>query len=58
MTLYNNYWLDRDDYEDTLFNDLSNQEEYKDLSDEMYDQIIKQKVADTEFVKAIVIYIG
>lgn len=58
VTLYNNYWLDREDYEEALSYDLSSQEEYKDLSDEVYDQMIEQKVEDTEFVKAIVIYVG
>lgn len=58
VTLYNNYWLDKEDYEEELSNDLSNQEEYKNLSDEEYNKIIEQKVAETEFVKAIVIYVG
>ena len=34
------------------------EEEYKNMSDEEYDQMIKQKVTDTEFVKAVVIYVG
>lgn len=58
LTLYNDYWLDEDNYEEELANNLSDEEEYKDLSDEEYDQMISQKVAETEFVKAIVIYVG
>lgn len=58
LTLYDNYWLDKDDYEEELANDLSDEEEYKNMSDEEYDQMIKQKVTDTEFVKAVVIYVG
>lgn len=58
LTLYNNYWLDKDDYEEELSNDLSDRDEYKNMSDEEYDQMIKKKVAETEFVTAIVIYVG
>lgn len=58
LTLYNDCWMDKDDYEDRLSDDLSDQEEYKSLSDKEYNQMIRQKVSETEFVKAIVIYIG
>lgn len=58
LTFYNNYWLDKDDYEEELANDLSDEEEYEKLSDKEYDKMIKEKVAETEFVKAIVIYVG
>lgn len=58
LTLYNDWWLDKDDYEDKLSDDLCDKEEYKDLSDEEYNKMIKQKIAETEFVKAIVIYVG
>lgn len=58
LTLYDNCWLDRDDYAETLVNDLSNDEEYKALSDEEFEQMICDKVKETEFVKAIVIYVG
>ena len=58
LTFYNNYWMDKDDYEDRLSDNLCDQEEYKSLSDEEYNRMIRQKVTETEFVKAIVIYIG
>lgn len=58
LTLYNDYWLDKDDYEEKLADNLSDEEEYKDLSEEEYDRMIKEKIAGTEFVKAIVIYVG
>ena len=58
LTLYNGWWLDKVDYEDKLSYDLSDQEEYRNLSDGEYNRMIKQKVAETEFVKAIVIYVG
>lgn len=58
LTLYNDYWLDENDYEDKLRDDSCDLEEYKNLSDEEYDKMIDQKVAETEFAKAIVIYVG
>lgn len=58
LTLYNDLWLDKDDYEDKLSDDLCDKEEYKNLSDKEYRKMIRQKIAETEFVKAIVIYVG
>lgn len=58
LTLYNDCWMDRDEYEEELSDDLCDEEEYKNLSDEEWDEMIKQKVAETEFYKAIVIYVG
>ncbi len=58
LTLYKDWWLDKEDYEDELSDDLCDREEYKNLSDKEYNQMIKEKVAETEFVKAIVIYVG
>lgn len=58
LTLYNDYWLERNDYIEELSNDLSDEEEYEELSNEEFEQMIQEKVAGTEFVKAIVIYVG
>ena len=58
LTLYSDCWMEKDDYEDELSNDLCDEKEYKDLTDEEYNQMIQRKVAETEFVKAIVIYAG
>ncbi|MCM1232310.1 MAG: hypothetical protein NC489_19480 [Ruminococcus flavefaciens] len=58
LTFYNGWWMDRGDYEDKLSDDLCDKEEYKNLSDHEYSKIIEQKIAETEFVKAIVIYVG
>lgn len=58
LTFYNNYWMDKDDYEDKLSNDLCELPECIDMSDQEYNRMIKQKVEETEFVKAIVIYVG
>ena len=57
LTLYaDDMWLDEDEYTDRLRDDLC--DDYADLSDEEYDRMIEQKVAETEFVKAIVMYVG
>lgn len=58
LTLYNNYWLEKDDYIEELSNDLSDEEEYEELSGEEFEQMVQEKAAGTEFVKAIVIYVG
>lgn len=58
LTLYDGYWLTEDDYYDQLSNDLCDKPEYKDLSDEEYKKMIERKVEETEFAKAIVIYVG
>lgn len=58
LTVYDGLWLDEDDYRDKLTDDLCDEEEYVDLSDEDYFKMIDQKIAETEFVKAIVIYVG
>ena len=56
LTLYGDYWVDKDDYEERLRDDLC--DDYADLSDEEYDKMIEQRVEETEFVKAIVIHVG
>lgn len=58
LTLYRDIWMDKYDYAEKLSNDLSFEEEYKDMTDDEYDKMIDQKVNETEFVKAIVIYVG
>lgn len=58
LTLYDDFWIDEDEYHDRLSDDLSDEEEYKNLSDEDYEKMIDEKVKNTEFVSAIVIYVG
>ena len=57
LTLYNNIWIDRDNYWDKLYDDLAFDEDYENLSDEKYLKIIDDKVARTKFIKAITIRI-
>lgn len=56
MTLYNEKWLEIDDYEEELGEDLC--DEYEDIDKEELKKMIQDKVAETEFVEAIVVYVG
>lgn len=58
LTLYHGYWMDKDDYEDHLSENMSDMPEYKELSDEEFDKILEKKIEETKFVRAIVMYIG
>ena len=58
MTLYKDCWVERDDYEDRLRDDLCGDEEYAQMSDEGFDAAVDRIIAETEFAKAIVIYVG
>lgn len=59
LTIYDNeVWLNKDDLEERLFDDLCDAPEYENLSDEEYEKAIKKKVEETEFVKAICVYVG
>lgn len=58
LTLYNDVWVDEEEYAEKLADDLSFEEAYKDMSDEEFYNMIDQKVAETPFCKAIVIYVG
>lgn len=55
---YDAIWMDKEDYAEKLADDLCNDEEYKDMTDEEYSNMIDDIVARTEFVRAIVIYVG
>lgn len=58
LTQYNGEWVDRNDYEARLSDNLCDEEEYEDLSPEEFEKMVKQKVSEAEFVEAIVIYVG
>lgn len=58
LALYNDeVWYDWDEYREHLEDDLCDEEEYKDLSDEEWEQMIDSKMEEVEFVKAIVIWV-
>lgn len=58
ITMYGDQWLDRDDFEDVLRDDMAYDERYENLSDEEFDKEFAKIVAETAFIKAIVIYVG
>lgn len=59
LALYNNeVWVDYDDYEERLSNDLCDEDEYKELSDKEFEQMIYEKMNMVEFTKCIVIWVG
>lgn len=58
ITLYGGQWLDKDDYEDVLRDDMAYDERYENLSDEEFEKEFAKIVAETAFIEAIVIYVG
>lgn len=58
ITMYGDQWLSKDDFEEVLRDDMANDEQYKYLSDEEFDNEVAKIVAETAFVRAIVIYVG
>ena len=58
VTMYGDQWFNKDDFEEVLRDDMANDEQYENLSDEEFDNEVAKIVAETEFVKAIVIYVG
>lgn len=58
LTLYDDCWMDEDDYREKLADDLADEPEYKDLSDEEYYEMIDEAVKETEFIKVISICVG
>ena len=55
---YRGYYLTKEDYEEELIDDLSYLEEYKKLSDDDFKKMINEKVAEAEFTRCIVFYVG
>ena len=58
LTLYGDVWMDEEDYEEQLAYNLSSEKEYENMSDEEFRKVIDEKVAETEFIKAIVLWVG
>lgn len=58
LTLFSERWMNKDEYEEELSEVLCDEGEYKNMSDEEFTEMINKKVAETEFVKAIVIWVG
>ena len=58
LTLINDVWVEEEEYRDKLSDEMCFNEDYKDLSDEEFERLLDQKVEETVFCKAIVIYVG
>lgn len=60
LTLYCDCWMDRDEFEEEITNDLWEEDPdfYKDMPDDEYDAAVAARIEETEFVKAIVMYVG
>lgn len=58
ITLYGDKWLDRDDFKDVLRDDMAYDKRLENLSDKEFDAEVAKIVAETAFVKAIVVYVG
>lgn len=58
ITLYGEEWVDEDDFEDKLRDDMAYDERYENLSDEEFEKEFAKIVAETAFIGAIVIYVG
>lgn len=58
LTLYNNIWISKDDYEEKLRDDMADDTDYKNLSDEEFDKAVAKIVAETAFVDTICVYVG
>lgn len=58
ITIYGEQWLDKDDFEEVLRDDMAYDERYENLSDEEFDAAFAKIKAETAFVEAIVIYVG
>lgn len=58
LTLCDDMWVEEEEYLEWLSDRLNFSGEYMDMSDEEFERMIEQKVEETEFCKAIVIYVG
>lgn len=58
LTLYKDVWVEEEDYRERLMDDLASQDKYMHMSDKEFYEMVEQKMAETEFAKAIVIYVG
>lgn len=56
--MYGDMWLDKEDFENNLRDDMSCDESYENLSVKDFDAEVAKIVAETAFVSAIVLYVG
>lgn len=58
LTLYNDIWLEKEEYMTEIANAYCDFEEYKKLSKEDFGKMLEKKIEKTEFIKAIVVIVG
>ena len=59
ITIYDdNQWLYKDEYEETIRDDMADDEDYDNLSSDEFDAEVEKIIVETAFVKAIIIYVG
>ena len=58
LTNYKDLYVTKEDFEDMLTDDLSYDDEYKNLSDDEFNKVIDDMVSKAEFTKCIVVYVG
>lgn len=58
LAMLGEQWICRDDYTDELSDKMACDAEYCDLPDDEFNALVEKKVSETDFVKAIVIYVG
>ena len=57
ITKLNDTYVSIDDYEEEIRLRMEYDYEYFNISDEEFDKIVKQKINETKFIKAIVVYV-
>lgn len=58
LALYDDVWVEYEDYRERLIDDLAREDRYMHMSDKEFYEMIEQKMAEVVFAKAIVMYIG
>lgn len=58
LTIYQDMYVEKDDYKDRLSDSLGGMAEFEKLSDAEFEKMIDGIVDATEFIKAIVVYVG
>lgn len=58
LTLFEDMWMGEDEYKEKLSNQMEEDSKYDNLTDEEFDDIVNKKVKETEFVKAVVVWVG
>ena len=57
IVLYGDMWLDKQYYRDELIDNLADDINFSKLSDKEFYAIVDKKINETEFIKAIVVYV-